>query len=50
MEVKVTRSNPENTHAIQRIEKNFNKKTRGPLLTLPLGANFDPRGEVIPQG
>jgi hypothetical protein len=22
----------------------------GPFLTLPLGANFDPRGEVVPQG
>jgi hypothetical protein len=24
--------------------------TRGPFLTLPLGANFDPRGEVVLQG
>jgi hypothetical protein len=23
---------------------------RGPFLTSPLGANFDPRGEVVPQG
>jgi hypothetical protein len=23
--------------------------TRGPFLTSPLGANFDPRGEVVPQ-
>jgi hypothetical protein len=23
---------------------------RGPFLTLPLGANFAPRGEVVPQG
>jgi hypothetical protein len=22
---------------------------RGPFLTSPLGANFDPRGEVVPQ-
>jgi hypothetical protein len=22
----------------------------GPFLTWPLGANFDPRGEVVPQG
>jgi hypothetical protein len=25
-------------------------EARGPFLTLPLGANFDPRGEVVPQG
>jgi hypothetical protein len=24
--------------------------SRGPFLTLPLGANFDLRGEVVPQG
>jgi hypothetical protein len=24
--------------------------TRDPFLTSPLGANFDPRGEVVPQG
>jgi hypothetical protein len=23
---------------------------RGPLLTLPLGANFEPQGEVVPKG
>jgi hypothetical protein len=23
---------------------------RGPFLTSPLGANFHPRGEVVPQG
>jgi hypothetical protein len=23
---------------------------RGPFLTSPLGLNFDPRGEVVPQG
>jgi hypothetical protein len=23
---------------------------RGPFLTSPLGANFDPRGEVVPHG
>jgi hypothetical protein len=23
---------------------------RGPFLTSPLGANFDPRGEIVPQG
>jgi hypothetical protein len=23
---------------------------RGPFLTSPLGANFDPRGEFVPQG
>jgi hypothetical protein len=23
---------------------------RGPFLTSPLGANLDPRGEVVPQG
>jgi hypothetical protein len=25
-----------------------NKRSRGPLLTSPLGANFDPRGEFCP--
>jgi hypothetical protein len=25
-------------------------KTRGPFLTSPLGANFEPRGEFVPQG
>jgi hypothetical protein len=25
-------------------------KFRGPFLTSPLEANFDPRGEVVPQG
>jgi hypothetical protein len=29
---------------------NFNKGVTGPFLTSPLGANFDPRGEVVPQG
>jgi hypothetical protein len=24
--------------------------TRGPFLASPLGANFDPTGEVVPQG
>jgi hypothetical protein len=24
--------------------------SRGPILTSPLGANFDPRGKVVPQG
>jgi hypothetical protein len=24
--------------------------TEGPFLTSPLGSNFDPRGEVVPQG
>jgi hypothetical protein len=28
----------------------FLKKDRGPFLTLPLGVNFDPRGEFVPQG
>jgi hypothetical protein len=23
---------------------------RGPFFTSPLGANFDPRGEIVPQG
>jgi hypothetical protein len=25
-------------------------KSKGPFLTSLLGANFDPRGEVVPQG
>jgi hypothetical protein len=25
------------------------RKPRGPFLTSPLGANFDPRGRVVPQ-
>jgi hypothetical protein len=25
-------------------------RARGPFLTLPLGANFDPRGKVVPRG
>jgi hypothetical protein len=25
-------------------------KSSGPFLTSPLGANFDPRGDVVPQG
>jgi hypothetical protein len=28
----------------------FSKVLRGPFLTSPLGANFDPMGEVIPGG
>jgi hypothetical protein len=27
----------------------FTAKCSGPFLTSPLGANFEPRGEVVPQ-
>jgi hypothetical protein len=26
------------------------QSARGPFLTSPLGANFDPRGKFVPQG
>jgi hypothetical protein len=31
-------------------EMDSDDEVRGPLLTSPLGANFKPRGEVIPRG
>jgi hypothetical protein len=29
---------------------NLGRVTRGPFLTSPLGANFDLKGDVVPQG
>jgi hypothetical protein len=31
-------------------ESDAKNTSRGPYLTSPLGANFDHRGEVVPQG
>jgi hypothetical protein len=38
---------------IQKVDKTSTgcrKRCRGPFLTSPLGANFDPRGKFVPQG
>jgi hypothetical protein len=37
-------NNGASSHALQT-----NELSRGPFLTSPLGANFDPRSEVVPQ-
>jgi hypothetical protein len=34
----------------ERTMSDYFEKSWGPFLTWPLGANFDPRGEVVPQG
>jgi hypothetical protein len=39
-----------NARQIVKNAQNITETNRGPFLTSPLGANFDPRGKVVPQG
>jgi hypothetical protein len=43
-------SAPLRTMKLAPVTETKGQKVRGPFLTSPLGANFDPRGEVVPQG
>jgi hypothetical protein len=47
---KTVASNIKQSNVKLALNNDFNIDPRGPFLTLPLGANFTPRGEVVPQG
>jgi hypothetical protein len=51
--LKINRANKEDGWKIKRKAEPSDTGSflnSGPLLTSPLGANFDPRAEVVPQG